>query len=554
LFGQAEISFHPPVKIPMHLSGNFGEIRSDHFHSGIDIKTQGTIGHHVFSVEEGYVSRIKVQANGYGKSIYIAHPNGYTSVYGHLDKYREDISEYVKQMQYKKRSHRVDLYLEPDQFRLKKGDFIAYSGNSGSSAGPHLHFEIRNSKNQHPTNVLDYNFDIEDLVAPRFLNLFVYPLNDQSHVNGTHKKYSSRLVKESGYFTVPYGSNINAWGSLGISVEVFDYLNGASNRCGVYTLELYVNDKLTYSHKMDEFSFSETRYINAHIDYQERVQRDTKAHRLHRLPNDKLRIYTHLENQGILGINEEGTYSIRVVASDVKGNRSELKFKVEGEKREPYRNTSPDHIVKVMKYNESNRFDHGEFWVQIPKNALYENLNFTIDSTPAYHGSLTPFYHIASPDIPVHLPYTLAVKTDETNPGLRDKLLLITLNEDKEIEAAGGEYENGEVIASLRQFGPYAVAMDTIAPEIIPKNGSTTGNLTGRKALKFTITDDLSGIEKYEGYVDNSWILFEYDMKNDLLTYTFDHKRVKKDSSHELELYVTDAKGNVNLFHTTFTW
>ena len=162
-----EHDFHPPLKIPMYLSGNFGEIRSDHFHSGIDIKTQGAIGQQVFSVEQGYVSRIKVQANGYGKSIYISHPNGYTSRYGHLDRYRDDIADYVNRMQYKSKSHAVDLYLDRETFPLEKGEFIAYSGNTGSSSGPHLHFEIRTSSNQHPTNVLKYNFDIKDRVSSK---------------------------------------------------------------------------------------------------------------------------------------------------------------------------------------------------------------------------------------------------------------------------------------------------------------------------------------------------------------------------------------------------
>ena len=164
--GQNNYSFHPPVKIPIFLSGNFGEIRSDHFHSGIDIKTQGTVGHPVFSVEKGYVSRIKVQANGYGNSIYVTHPNGYTSVYGHLDGYRDDIAAYVKKVQYKRESFSVDLYMEPGVFQVDRGEFLAYSGNTGGSSGPHLHFEIRTASNQHPTNVLKYNFDIEDRRGP----------------------------------------------------------------------------------------------------------------------------------------------------------------------------------------------------------------------------------------------------------------------------------------------------------------------------------------------------------------------------------------------------
>jgi len=538
----------------MYLSGNFGEIRSDHFHSGIDIKTQGSIGHHVYSIDSGHISRIKVQANGYGKSIYVTHPNGYTSVYGHLDRYRDDIAAHVKRMQYKQRSHMVDLYLKPDQFQLKKGEFIAYSGNTGSSSGPHLHFEVRTAGNQHPTNVLKYGFDIEDRVSPRFFSLLINPIGMESHANGTSERVSSRIVKENGYYTIPYGSNINAWGTLGISVEVFDFLNGSSNRCGVYKLDLYVDGQMAYSHLMDEFSFSETRFVNAHINYEERFRTGIKAHNLYRLPNDRLRIYNNQTSNSVLELNEERIYELLVVATDVAGNQSELKFKITGKKRVLPTKNPPQGFVRSMKYDELNMYDGGEVIVEIPAKALYQDLDFTFEKSPGITGSMTQFFHISSPEIPVHLPYTLSIKTDDIDQSLQEKLLLITLNDKDEIEAAGGGYHEGAVMASLRNFGLFAISADTIAPEIIPLNGRIGGDLSGRRSLKFTIIDDLSGVDKYEGYIDDSWVLFEYDMKNDLLTYTFDIDRISRDSSHELELYVTDAKGNVNLFHSTFTW
>ncbi len=552
--GQNTVSFHPPLKIPMYLAGNFGEIRSDHFHSGIDIKTQGTIGHHVYSIESGYVSRIKVQANGYGKSIYITHPNGFTSVYGHLDGYREDIAAFVKNLQYKRRSHMVDLYLNREDFPMKKGDFIAYSGNSGSSSGPHLHFEVRSSANQHPTNVLKYDFKIADQVAPQFWSVNIYPIDSKSHVNGAGKKLLIPVVKDNGMYTVPYGTKVNASGELGVSVEVFDYLNGASNRCGVYTLELYVDDRLIYEHIMDEFAFSETRYINAHTDYEERITRGTKAHRLHRLSNDRLRIYKHLVQDGVVMITESRSYDLLIVATDVAGNRSELRFKIWGDGQNRVEEAQNPIFVKHMKYGEPNEFTNQEVDVQIPANALYQDMEFCYEETEPALGSLTPFYHISKEEVPVHLPYTLSINFPSTSSIPGDKLLLITINEDGEIESAGGQYRDGYVEASLRNFGKYAIGIDTIAPEIIPLNGRVTGDLTGRTSLKFTILDDLSGIQSYEGYIDNQWVLFEYDLKNDLLVYTFDKEHITNQGEHDLELYVSDSKGNANLFHTTFTW
>ena len=554
--GQNTTLFHPPLKIPLYLSGNFGEIRADHFHSGIDIKTRGTVGHHVYAIDKGYVSRIKVQANGYGKSIYMAHQGGYTSVFGHLDNYRDDIASYVRQVQYERQSHAVDIYPEPDKFKLEKGEFLAYSGNTGGSSGPHLHFEVRTTADQHPTNVLQYGFDIADNTPPRFRSLYICPEGADGHINGSGEVFSSSVVPEDGYYTVPYGTGINGSGPLGIGVEVFDYLDGVSNRCGIYTLKLFVDEELVYHHEMDEFSFSETRYINAHILYGELIRSGKKVHRLHRLPNDRLRMYREIINDGIVEINEERDYNIRVVASDVEGHQAELKFRIRGT-HDPVSSAGPtDNNLIFMRHNGSNSFDNNEVKLTIPPGALYEDLNFRYDESPRVEGSLSRFYHLHSTETPVHLPYTLSVRADSVDESAREKLLLITPDSEEtgSFTAAGGEYRDGAVVASLRAFGEFAIGIDTMAPVVTPLNGSGKGDLTGRKTLRFIIEDNLSGIEKYEGYIDNRWALFEYDPKNDLLTYTFDSTRISRDRLHELELYITDAKGNVNLHHTTFTW
>ncbi|MFH0756063.1 MAG: M23 family metallopeptidase [Bacteroidota bacterium] len=554
-FGQNNHDFQPPLKIPMYLSGNFGEIRADHFHSGIDIKTQGTTGLHVFAIDKGYVSRIKVQANGYGKSIYLVHPNGYTSVFGHLDRYRDDIAEYVKQIQYQRKSHQVDIYLEPGQFQVNGGDFIAYSGNTGGSFGPHLHFEMRNTGNQHPINALKFGFDIKDHIAPKFSTLFLDVSPGHGQVNGTSEKQSFELVRDQGIYTVPWGTRLEAAGDIRLGVEVFDYLDGAPNRCGVYTLEVYVNDQLTFSQVMDEFSFAESRYVNAHTDYQELITSGKKVHRLYRLPNDKLRIYGHLVNDGILKVSEGEIYVLLVVATDVAGNRSELHFTISGKAGilDGADGVMADGVV--MKYNQKNTFETQDVKVEIPADALYEDIGFHFSVSEPGPGALSGQYVIHDPGTPLHKPFTLSAKAPGVNPELRDKLVFVTYNaEEDKMVSEGGEYKNGKVEASLMKFGGYQIGLDTIAPEIIPLNGSGSGNQSGKKSLRFTITDNLSGIDTYEGYIDNRWALFEYDPKNDLLSYEFDGSRVTKGQIHELELYISDSQGNLNLLHTSFTW
>ncbi len=557
IFGQEYPAFHAPLKIPLVLSGNFGEIRKDHFHSGIDIKTGGTIGHEVFAIESGYISRIKVQANGYGKAIYLNHPTGHTSVYGHLDRYQNKIAEYVRRMQYRNRSHEIDLYLKKDQFQVEKGEVIAYSGNTGGSSGPHLHFEIRTSRNQHPVNVLKYPFPIDDGVAPVFHSIRIYSLDSDGYVNRNTGKFHSTTAWKSGYFTIPGAEVVKASGNVGISVEVFDYLNGAANRCGVYTLSLYLDESLVYQHSMDEFSFNETRYVNAHIDYRELMERGTRAHCLHRKPNDRLRIYKELENNGVIFIKQGESRQVRIVATDVAGNNSELRFTLTGDMPpDPPDSDHADETMggKKMKYDRENRFTDGDISIILPANTLYEDLDFAFSRSDAESGSLTDIYHISTLSVPVHARYSLSITPPEIIPALYDKLCLIHLDVEGDIDVVNGDYENGIFTAYPREFGSFALMIDTLAPQILPLGATAKKDMKGAGSLRFSITDDLSGIEHYEGYLDNQWVLFEYDMKNDLLFHTFDRTRTRQDSAHELELYVTDAVGNVQLFHQNFTW
>ncbi len=555
IFSQETHSFHPPLKIPLILSGNFGEIRSDHFHSGIDIKTRGTTGHEVYSIESGFVSRIKVQANGYGKAIYLNHPTGHTSVYGHLDRYREDIAGYVRKMQYRNRTHEIDLYLEPDRFRVEKGELIAYSGNTGGSSGPHLHFEIRTAANQHPTNVLLHPFSVADRVAPVFHSIRIYPLGPEGSVNGRRDKFRTIVARSGGSYTIPGTEELIASGPVGMSVEVFDYLDGASNRCGVYSLALYLDDRLIYRHLMDEFSFSETRYINAHIDYEELVTSGIKAHSLHRKPNDRLRIYRELEDDGVIRLQEGDRSRVRIVATDVAGNQSELRFRISGASPAlPHPDQDMAAEGLMMRYDRENHFTDQEISISIPSHALYEDLLFTFSRSPSDYGSVTDLYHISERTVPVHRRYTLSVTPPRMDPGLYQKMCLVRLDEEGLPDYVEGEFREGAFLANPREFGTFTLMIDTVAPEIIPLTPAGNNDLTGSRSLRFTVTDDLSGIGRYEGYLDNRWVLFEYDMKNDLLFHTPDQPVPGKKASHELELYVTDEAGNVQLYHQEFKW
>lgn len=554
LEGQADQELHPPLKIPLYLSGNFGEIRPDHFHSGIDIKTQGSTGFPVHSIQDGYVSRIKVQANGYGKSIYISHPSGHTSQYGHLDRYSEEIAAYVKKVQYSRKEHQVDIYPPRDQFKVERGQIIAWSGNSGSSFGPHLHFEIRNSANQHPLNVLNFDLPVKDKTPPRFRSVYLYPLGEHSHINGKQAKQQFELIRDQGIYTVPWGSSTTAGGTIGLGVEVFDYLDGSQNRCGVYSLELYAGDILVYSHVMDEFSFSESRYVNATTDYTEEMVHDRKIHRLFRLPGDKLRIYGTLVDDGRLQLSDGQELPIRIVARDVAGNQSDAILRIKG--RSP--GTGTDRTGSPGKYADHTKeftYSERDMEVRIPPHALYEDseLHFQTLVDPAAY--LEKAWQVHERGTPLHSPLNLKVKIPSLDAMIAERILLASFDEARGVwTPAGGTMQDDFLEVRLKAFGRYYLCLDTIAPEVKLKDPMRENDYRGKSGIAFNVTDDLSGIDSYEGYIDNKWALFEFDPKNDLLVYYFDHERLNPGMEHELELYVKDERGNLSLYHGKFKW
>jgi hypothetical protein len=253
-------------------------------------------------------------------------------------------------------------------------------------------------------------------------------------------------------------------------------------------------------------------------------------------------------------LKENRSYQVRILARDVAGNESELRFKLAGAPSGLPTVPPDDSGAQTISYDQAHRFESGPVSVEIPKNALYQDVDFTLDSAAPSQGALSQFYHICSEEVPVHTSYTLSINAVEVDPAFRPKLLLVTLDEEGNLEEAGGSYANGKVSSKLRNFGKFAIGIDTIAPEIKPTGGTMSGDMSGKKQLKFLITDELSGIETYEGYIDGQWVLFEYDMKNDLLFHALDAAKITPKSAHELELYVSDAKGNTRLFRSSFNW
>lgn len=542
--------FRSPLDIPLYLSGNFGELRSNHFHSGLDIKTQGVEGQKVYAVADGYVSRIRISPYGYGNAIYIDHPNGYTSVYAHLQKYEGEIAQEIKKYQYENKTWEMDYYPFDTLLKVKKGQVIALSGNSGGSGGPHLHFEIRETKSEHTINPLLLGFDIKDDVYPNIRNVVIYPLSDSSLVNNKNKPQSIRVVGNTGNQNL-ISSTLNfAYGPIGLGIDVIDQLTGVPNKNGVFEVKLFVNNEEIFYSKINKFSFDESRAINALLDYEEYLATNQRIQRSFILENNPLSIYKNNKNKGVFFVDYDKIYTIKYEIYDVHQNKTTLSFELAGIKNRiaPVVKKSIK-VDSLLNYSDSNFYESKFVQLSIPKNALYENLPFQFSVLDTMYGAITPTYQLHRENVPLHYPITVAIKVGRLAENLRQKAVVINIDGNKKYYSRGGEWRNNYLVAKSKTFGGFAVMLDTIAPKIEPLNIYQNKNLGNQKTIQFSISDNLSGIKTYNGYIDGKWVVMEFDGKTAKLTYYFDG--IAK-GNHIFKLEVADGVGNITATEIPF--
>lgn len=546
-------SFGSPVTFPIVLSANYGELRVDHFHSGIDIKTEGVSGKMILAAESGYVSRISVSPGGFGKALYLSHPNGYSTVYGHLSSFTEELESYIRKHQYQDKTFQINLFPKEGEFRFSRGEVIGYSGNTGSSLGPHLHFEVRDLKTENPVNPLLFNFMVEDTIPPVFYSVYLYPLTLESHVDLKGEKKRLEVTHSNGVFSIDEHYPITVGGIIGIGIETSDFLNGARNRCGIYSIELLL-DQVPYLYlEMDEFSFNESRYINSHIDYEEKITNNLNIHQTFVAPNNNLSVYKLLKDRGRLAFFDNENHEITLVIKDAYQNESRLDFHVTSRWNQKIERTAGAY-TKIMLPDARNIYQHSGFELDIPPGALYDTLYFTYARSPGIAGSYSEVHHVHNELTPVHRYFDIKIVPDSAPLEMKEKLLVALLDKNNEMHPMGGEFSDGAVEARVRNFGRYVVVADTIPPEVAPIAPVYNQDLTGKRYLRFRIKDELSGIRSYNGFIDDQWVLFEYDPKNELLFYRFDPERLKDNRHHELVLTVIDNKKNISVYQGSFFW
>jgi hypothetical protein len=539
-----------PLKIPFFLSGNFAELRPNHFHGGIDIKTQGKTGLPVFAAADGYVSRIAISPSGYGNVMYINHPNGTTTVYGHLDRFAPHIEEYIRKIQYEKEVFAIDQDIEEGILPVKNGEQIAKSGNSGSSGGPHLHFEIRRTKEKILLNPLLFNMPVKDKTKPVVQALMIYPISEDASVSGKQIPQRFETVLAGNAYQIKANPTIQVFGKIGFGIQSIDLLDGSANKCGIYSLKLTVDNELIYSFAMDDYPQEESRYINSHIDYDRAIRLGQRFYRTWIQPGNKLDIYDTVEKHGIYKATDEQLHQVNYEITDVYGNSTNLSFKIQSKELK----TTP--VVpkgEEFKYKRNNHIRNDELEFSVPEGALYDDVDFLYKQKPALPKFYSPVFQLHNAYTALHFACQLRIKATNLPASLQSKAMLAQIDPASgKIYSATGKFIDGWVEGNIKVLGNYAIAVDQFAPKITSLSISENKLVNGANSLKFKVTDNLSGIETYRGTIDGKWILLEYDLKNNLLSYTFDKARIQYNKKHSIILEVTDYKGNSSTYKANF--
>ena len=549
------IQFRPPLDIPLYLSGTFGELRSNHFHSGIDIKTEGVEGKKVYAIEEGYISRIKISTGGYGKTLYITHPDGFVSVYGHLQRFNDSIQQFIKVLQYRKERYAVEAFPEKGRLKVKKGEFIALSGNTGSSEGPHLHFEIREEATQYPVNPLFFDgIHIDDQIRPRIAELGIYPLNEQSFINGKNDTVYFQVEKKGNEYVLASNRKISVSGAFSLGIRTYDQMNESHNKNGVFNVELLIDGERVFGLEMNKLSFATTRYINSLIDYSYFKLKKRRLIRTQIDTNNRLFNYYDVRNNGVFSFSDTLSHIFKYKIADTYNNTSVLTFVLE-----PTQAPTIDEVKNTIhpkgrffKYNRENTIRESRISLIFPANAFYRSFYFQLSTLPPVANSYAPLFRVHNNLTPVQKHFIITIEPDSIPEGKKSKMYIAYQTNNESYFFIGAKWEGNKLTAKSRLLGDYTVLLDTIQPKIKPLNFFNGKNVSAQNNLKVNITEKQTGIKFYRGTLNGHWILMEYDPKKNRLTYTFD-EHIKR-GKNNFKLVVKDLLDNEAVYEATIVY
>ncbi|WGK94522.1 MULTISPECIES: M23 family metallopeptidase [Flavobacterium] len=534
--------FSPPLDIPMQLSGNFGELRPNHFHAGFDFKTQQKEGLKVYAAAEGYVSRIKISTFGNGKTIYITHPNGYTSVYAHLQKAVGPIQDFITKTHYKEQAFEIEMYLKPGEIPIKKGEWIAISGNTGASEGPHLHFEIRDSKTEYIINPMLFGFDsgFKDTKKPSISGLYVYPLTPKSTVNKSQRpillNYS---LQKDGTFLA---DKVVANGEIGFGIIADDYDDVSFNKNGVYSVHSFLNGQPRFEYQFDTYSFDDMRYVNALIDYAKYKKTQQRVQKLFMKNKYGLAFIKTDESKGQITPIPNLDEVYRIEVADFFGNKTAITVPIQFDASAAVISAEPKVSNYFIKANKDNIFEKDNASVFFPAGTFYDDfpLNFEVKNKVLY---------LHDDTVPAHTNFTITMTDSKMSKEQQEKTFIARIEGEK-ISYNSTFRKDSVFTTKVKTLGKYKLVTDTLAPTV-----SITKPIEGRwvsqDTIQLQISDSGSGIKTYNGYLNGKWVLFEYDNKTNTITHYFNDDLVLN-GANELKVIVTDAMGNSATFETRF--
>lgn len=535
--------FRSPMDIAIHPSGTFGELRTNHFHSGLDFRTEQKEGLPVFAAADGYVSRIRVSSYGYGTALYIDHPNGFTTLYAHLQRYSPRIDAYVRAKQYEKKIFDIEMFPPAGEIKITKGELIGYSGNSGGSGGPHLHFEYRDTKTEWVINPLLFGLDkkMQDTKAPTISGLMVYPVSDDAVTNESAKSIlvGLKLQADGTYLA----DKIAARGKIGFSISTSDKSTGSVGSNGIYKIETFLNGSPGFNFTFSTFAFNESRYINNFIDYARFYNTGQRFQKLFVKTPYSLSLVKNNTSNGQLDITAGEVKNYRIEVSDFHGNKSIINGSIEYSDK-PAAVANPKRITPYfVKAGNDHNYTKNNVSVFIPANAFYEDfyMDFDVKDSILYLHNAT---------VPVHTTVSISFNVDHLSKEVLKKTFIAGFT-DKKITYNSSVMEDGRLTAKVKTLGNFKLAQDTIAPKIYSPSFAEGKWLTKNQTFSMKISDNLSGIATIDAWLNGKWILMHYDYKTKNIFHNFSDGIVAE-GRNDLKVTVTDSVGNSTTFETHF--
>ncbi len=536
--------FQSPMEIPIQLSGNFGELRNNHFHTGFDVKTQQREGLKIFAMADGYVSKVRISPYGYGKCIQITHPNGYTTLYAHLQKGAGIVEDYIKKLHYKYETFDLDIDLKPEDLPIKKGDFIAYSGNSGGSKGPHLHFEIRDSKTNKAINpmLFGFNTQVADTLKPVFTNLMVYPIDENSvaYQSQNPSQVNFTRLNEGNYLA----DKVYAKGKIGFAISTFDYMQTDFNKNGIYKIETFLNGSPYYNFQFDSFGFDESRMINGYIDY---LRYKHTGQRMQKLFMKNRYSFTPFQlnppHNGIIEPKPNVTQLFRIEISDFNQNKTSINIPVYYEFYPILDSLKVNKTPYYIKANKEYIFEKDNFKVTIADDTFYDDfyLEFDVRNRSLY---------LHDDQVPVNGNFKVTYKSTGIQEHNKPYYFLASIDNGR-FHYNPTKYFGDFYTTYTKNLGQFKLVMDDTAPRIRPLQEIEGQSFDDERYLRFHIHDDLSGIKNYDVYINGKWALFEHDYKTGTITHDFE-EQIHTDGKNEIQVIVVDNVGNSRCYESYF--